>query len=59
VSSHEQIRRCLVRSAITLTVSCNLSCLPAAGGNWPELPGKYILIALKSPMSDPIAGGPG
>jgi Family of unknown function (DUF6505) len=44
-----------VRSAITLTVSCNLSCLTAAGGNWPELPGKYILIALKSPMPEQMA----
>src|SRR3984957_14792049 len=36
VSSHEQIRRCLVASVIALTISCNRTAGAGRGSNWPE-----------------------
>jgi hypothetical protein len=54
VSSHEQIRRCLVESAIALTISCTRVAGSGCGRGWPELPesiySEYILIVLKSAM---------
>jgi hypothetical protein len=40
VSPQEQIRRCLVESAIALTIFCSWTVSSGGGGNWPELPGR-------------------